>query len=112
MRIRPHTLFQRDFKRLHKKYPSLPSDIRELGNSLRENPQQGDAPGDNCYKVRLLIRSKNTGKSGGARVITYLKIERDTLFLLALYDKSEIESIPNALIQQLVKKVEENLEDN
>ena len=111
MRIRPHSSFQRDFKRLQKKYPSLTNDIRELGNSLRENPRQGDALGDNCYKVRLLVKSKNTGKSGGARVITYLKIERDTLFLLALYDKSEVESIPDALVKQLVQMVEDDLKN-
>lgn len=111
MRIRPQASFQRDFKRLLKKYPSLNSDIRELGNSLRGNPHQGDALGDNCYKVRLLIRSKNTGKSGGGRVITYLKIERESIYLLAIYDKSEMESLPDAFIKQLVKKVEDDLEN-
>jgi mRNA-degrading endonuclease YafQ of YafQ-DinJ toxin-antitoxin module len=40
MRIKLEASFQRDFKQLRKKYPSLPSDLANLGESLKENPQQ------------------------------------------------------------------------
>ena len=46
-----------------------------------------------CYKIRLAIASKNTGKSGGARVITYVYIEGEVIFLLSVYDKSEQQNI-------------------
>lgn len=40
-------------------------------------------------KIRLAIESKGKGKSGGARVITYLYIKTETVYLLSIYDKSE-----------------------
>ncbi len=44
--------------------------------------------GKNCYKIRLKISSKNSGKSGGARIITHVYVEGDTVNLLAINDKS------------------------
>ena len=37
----------------------------------------------------MAIASKNQGKSGGARVITCVKIVNDDMYLLSIYDKSE-----------------------
>ena len=67
--------FKRDSKRLIKKYPSLSGEIHELIRDLENNPAQGAALGSDCYKIRLAISSKGKGKSGGARVITCVKIE-------------------------------------
>jgi len=47
----------------------------------------------NCYKIRFAIRSKNAGKSGGARVITHVKVIKQTVYLLSMYNKSEQASI-------------------
>ncbi len=68
------SIFDKQAKRLAKKYPSLKSDLLELATSLSENPEQGDALGNNFFKVRMAIKSKNKGKSGGTRIITYVKI--------------------------------------
>ncbi len=62
--------FDRQLKRLAKKYPSLKPEFSALLNSLQTEPKQGIAIGRNCYKIRLAIKSKGKGKSGGARVIT------------------------------------------
>ncbi|GAB2570263.1 type II toxin-antitoxin system RelE family toxin [Spirosoma areae] len=64
--------FDRDIKKLAKKYKSLKNELAELINSLEENPTQGTSLGQNCYKIRLAIRSKGTGKRGGSRVVTYV----------------------------------------
>ncbi len=77
--------FDRQVKRLAKKYPSLKADLRSLFDSLRE----GAALGRGCYKVRMAITSKKQGKSGGARVITFVKVTKEAVYLLSLYDKSE-----------------------
>lgn len=45
--------------------------------------------GQGCFKIRLAIRSKARGISGGARVITYMQLIADTIFLLSIYDKSD-----------------------
>ena len=82
-------LFDKQAKRLAKKYPSLKSDLTKLIESLTENPTQGVALANNFYKIRLAISSKGKGKSGGARVITYVKIAQTTIYLTSIYDKAE-----------------------
>ena len=58
--------------------------------------------GNNCYKIRLAIASKGRGKSGGARIISYLYIETETVYLLTMYDKSEKADLkPNELIDMI-----------
>ena len=82
-------LFEKQVKRLSKKYPSIKKDLEKLVDSLMQVPEQGTALGNNFYKIRIAITSKNKGKSGGARVITYLKIIENTVYLTSIYDKSE-----------------------
>ncbi|NRT17678.1 hypothetical protein HNP98_000485 [Hymenobacter sp. 9A] len=69
------------------------NDFAELIAELKANPKAGQALGRDCYKVRMKIAAKNAGKSGGARVITCVKILGQQVFLLTVYDKSEQESI-------------------
>ena len=85
--------FKKQAKRLAKKYPSLPSELRELISSLEKSPTQGTMIGRGCYKIRLSIASKSKGKSGGGRVITHLQVSKRKVYLLSIYDKSEMESI-------------------
>ncbi|MEA5457769.1 hypothetical protein VB796_01890 [Arcicella sp. LKC2W] len=80
--------FEKELKRLNKKYVSMKMDYVKLLLDLQDNPTQGEPLGKDCYKVRMSIESKNKGKSGGARVITCVKIIDDIVYLLAIYDKS------------------------
>jgi hypothetical protein len=105
MRIQLHEEFKRNAKKLNKKYPSLVADLRTLQTALLANPTLGDSLGDNRYKVRLKITSKGQGKSGGGRVITYLKQVDDELWLLTIYDKSEMENVNDDYLDDLVKKL-------
>jgi len=41
-KIVPTSNFEKEFKRLNKKYPSIKNDLIELRNSLLENPVHGD----------------------------------------------------------------------
>jgi mRNA-degrading endonuclease RelE of RelBE toxin-antitoxin system len=74
-RIKPLPSFQRQAKRLLKKFKSLEKELRDLNKLLEENPTQGMVLGQNCYKIRLAIRSKKAGKSGGSRVVTHVRVE-------------------------------------
>jgi len=85
--------FNRYIKRLAKRYKSLAYDLMDLRAELQANPQAGEPLGRDCYKVRMSIAAKNKGKSGGARVITCVKIVGETVYLLTIYDKSEQDSI-------------------
>jgi hypothetical protein len=78
-----------------------------LFETLATNPVQGIALGHNCYKIRLTITSKNKGKSGGARLITNFIITDDTVYLLAIYDKSEKENISDKELIELLKNLPE-----
>jgi mRNA-degrading endonuclease RelE of RelBE toxin-antitoxin system len=61
----------------------------ELFEELVENPYLGTSLGDNRYKVRVAVKSKGKGKSGGVRVITYLITENEEIYAIDIYDKSE-----------------------
>ena len=56
-----------------------------------------------CYKVRFALSDKNVGKSGGGRVITCVKLSNDLIVLLAIYDKSEDETMSKEAIMGLLK---------
>lgn len=96
-------IFDKQAKRLAKKYPSLKKDLAELIKSLADNPEQGIALGNNFYKIRLAITSKGKGKSGGGRLITYVKIAATTVFLTSIYDKSEKSTITDKELEQIFK---------
>jgi len=94
--------FEREAKRLLKKYASLKDELNTLGEDLSENPEKGTPLGNNLYKIRLAIASKNKGKSGGARVITYLKTELGNVYLLSIYDKTEKSTISDSEIKYIL----------
>jgi len=103
--IVPTQNFMREFKRLSKKYRSLNQDMAELGRVLSSEPESGIAIGHNCFKVRLAISSKNKGKSGGGRVITLVRVEKERVYLLTVYDKSEQEDISEARLKMLIQAI-------
>jgi mRNA-degrading endonuclease RelE of RelBE toxin-antitoxin system len=94
--------FEKELKRLVKKFPSLKPEFAELIEIVSIKPDAGTFIGNNCYKIRLAIRSKGKGKSGGARVITYLYLATKTVYLLTIYDKGEKSDLkPNELKEML-----------
>ncbi len=103
--IEATSFFAKQLKRLAKKYPSVKKEISVLIDSLELNPKQGEPIGKDSYKIRIAISSKGKGKSGGARVITHLFVLRKTVYLLAIYDKSEQASIPPSVIEALIQQL-------
>ena len=99
--------FDRQLKRLCKKYRSLKAEYATLVEALEKNPMQGTQIGINCFKIRLSIASKGRGKSGGARVITHIYVEKEKVFLLAIYDKSEKDDISDRELRELLLEIEE-----
>ncbi|MCW3124808.1 MAG: Toxin-antitoxin system, toxin component, RelE family [Bacteroidetes bacterium] len=94
-------LFDKQAKRLSKKYPSLAGDLKHLIKTLQKDPTQGTSLGSNFYKIRLAISSKGKGKSGGARIITYVKVEATTVYLASIYDKSEQATVTDKELRQI-----------
>lgn len=66
---------------------------------------KGTALGNNFYKIRLAIASKGKGKSGGARIITYIKLADTVVYLTSIYDKSEKNTITDRELKQIFKLI-------
>jgi len=64
----------------------------------------GDEIFPNCRKARIAIKSKGKGKSGGGRIVFYFEIIEDKIILLFIYDKSEMENVQTAFIEQILKQ--------
>lgn len=66
--------FEKEAKRLKKKYRSLNREISDLIDELEQNPFLGTYLKNGFHKIRLSMKSKGKGKSGGARVITCITV--------------------------------------
>ena len=109
--------FQREAKKLNKKYHSLKKELNELVESLEKDPLQGTLISENVYKIRLSIKNKGKGKSAGARIITYLHIEETEdneqfVYLISIYDKSDYENISDNFIRQMIDEIETEIESS
>ena len=96
--------FKKLFKKLAKKYPSLKKDLEELVIILQKNPDSGIPLGHGIYKIRMAITSKGKGKSGGARVITFLVTDDLEVYLVYIYDKSQLDNLTKEQILEVLKK--------
>ena len=97
--------FDKNLKKLVKKHASFKEDFISFVNNLKSNPIQGIDLGNNCYKIRLAIKSKGKGKSGGARIITNIVISKSTVYLIAIYDKTEKVTLSKKELQDLLKDI-------
>ena len=104
MRIVLTTDFKTAYKRLKKKYASFDADFRTLMHSLVEKPEQGVELFDGIRKVRLNIKSKGKGKSGGARIIVRVQHIEDVLVFLFVYDKSDMENVRDEYLRDIIKR--------
>ncbi len=97
--------FNKELKRLAKKYKSLKNEVESLGTTLQSNPTQGKHLGNNIYKIRISIASKGKGKRGGARVMSYVKIVNETVYLFSIYSKGEKNNISDTEIRALTRNI-------
>ena len=116
--------FIKEAKPLIKKYVSLKSDLTEFTQSLMENPIQGNMLLPNIYKVRLAVKSKGKGRSGGLRVITHIEViliaDREMkesltkVRLITIYDKSDYDTVDNGVLVEIIQEIleEEQNTDN
>jgi mRNA-degrading endonuclease RelE of RelBE toxin-antitoxin system len=108
--------FQRQAKLLIKKYPSLTNELLQLEKELSENPKLGNPLGHDSYKIRLAVKSKGKGKSGGLRVISHLDTElvgfieqvREKIIvnLISIYDKSVTASISDKELKDFINNID------
>lgn len=100
--------FLRQAKRLTKHYHSLADELDALQHELMDNPNTGIDLGGGKHKIRLAVKSKKRGKSGGMRVITLVVVvdpDDTCVNLLTLYDKKEISNVSDQYIDQIIKNL-------
>ena len=98
--------FDKQLKKLVKKYPSFKEEFLIFVKSLYKNPKQGTGIGNHCYKIRIAIQSKGKGKSGGARIISCIFIQEETIYLISVYDKAAIENITDSELKKLIQEID------
>ena len=101
----PTAKFKKEAKRLVRKYPSLKKELSELTSLLQTKPTAGTSLGNNTFKIRVAVKSKGVGKSGGARVITYIVTEGKEIYLLTIYDKADLDSIDDTTLRKIIKSI-------
>lgn len=97
--------FDKQAKRLAKKYPSIKHDLANLIDELEENPTLGKPLGRGFFKIRLVIAAKGKGKSGGARVITFYRSAPNIIFLTSIFDKSEKATISDTELERIFSQL-------
>ena len=107
--IIPTAKFIKEAKKLKRKYGSLKDELLELNNKLMKDPASGKALENNTYKIRIAIKSKGKGKSGGARIITYNVLENKEIYLLTIYDKSELSNIEDVVISKIIAGIKSEI---
>ena len=99
--------FEKDLKRLSRKYRKIKSDVSPLIKQLEENKSPGDrVPGTNfiVYKVRVKNSDLNKGKRAGYRVIYYVQ-KHDVVMLLTIYAKSDQPDIKPHQIEHIIQDI-------
>ena len=101
--------FKRNLRALAKKYRSIRKDIQPIITQL----EAGELPGDRIVGIDytiLKVRVRNSdiqkGKSGGYRVIYYMKTTTN-IILITIYSKSEREDISTIEIKQILTEFEQ-----
>ena len=106
-RITTSSYFDVTAKKLAKKYPSFKEDLVSFSKSLLENPKQGAELAPGIRKIRMAIKSKSKGKSGGARIITYNFITKEmdgNIVLLLIYDKEDTSTAKVNVLKEIIKE--------
>ncbi len=100
--------FEAEVRQLGKRYRRIRLDIQPVIEQL----ESGELPGDQIpgvdyllFKVRVRNSDAQRGKSGGYRVIYYLKTAAQIL-LVTLYSKSDKSDMTAAEIREILARVE------
>ena len=106
IQVQVSQVFRQNLKTLVKKNPNVQKDVQPFIEQLEKGEILGDRIAGIGYEVfKLRIRNSNArkGKSGGYRVIYYVKTE-DLIILLSIYSKSEQVDIAANEIRSIIAK--------
>ena len=94
--------FSKEFKRLLKKFPSLKSDFQNILDNLETELLLADDLGNGFKKIRINIKSKGKGSSGGGRIITYetiINVGEKLIIFANIYNKGDYDTIDLTILK-------------
>lgn len=106
IRIEYAAEFQKNLKRLRKKYPHIRDDLQTLLDRLMKGETPGDhvpGAGYTVYKVRVRSSDQSRGKRGGFRVMYYIKMP-NFVALMTIYPKSARSDLPLSRLKRIIGK--------
>jgi mRNA-degrading endonuclease RelE of RelBE toxin-antitoxin system len=95
--------FDKEIKALKKKYPSIKADFQNILDNLEKEIALADDLGNGFRKIRIDIKSKGKGKSGGGRIITYetiIAIDSKSILFALIYNKGEYDKVDLAILKK------------
>jgi len=101
--------FKRNLRALAKKHPHIRSDVQPIIEQIQRGEfigEQVQGTGYTIFKVRIRNRDASRGKSGGYRVIYYLKTAM-AVILVTIYSKTEQSDISAARIKKILAEFSE-----
>ena len=80
-------------------------DLVELERCLMENPEVGVVVAGSGGVRKMRWGASGRGKRGGVRIIYYLRLSQERVWLLTLYPKSETDSIPGRILKKIKDEI-------
>lgn len=102
LRIIKADTYNKAVKKLKKRFSHIEVDVDVFFEKISALEELGVHLGNNVYKARIANPDKNSGKSSGYRLISYLRLIDNELYLLFIYDKSDFENINESEIDFLI----------
>ena len=100
--IKDTDTFNKAVKKLKKRFRNIEKDYLAFLDSIQTDEDLGVYLGEGIYKTRIANSDKQGGKSGGYRLISYLKLIDNELYLMYIYDKSDFENVSEHDIDSLI----------
>ena len=82
-------------------------DYARLQQALAANPELGEVVPETGGVRKMRWGIAGRGKRGGVRVIYFLRTRQEEIWLLTLYAKNVIESIPAHILRQIRNEIDQ-----
>lgn len=95
--------FSKEFKTLLKKFPSLKADFQKVLDNIDKELTLADDLGNGFKKIRINIKSKGKGSSGGGRIITYeaiVALDNKLVIFASIYNKGDYDTIDLSILKK------------
>ena len=92
------------FSRLVQEYLT-DEEYRKLQRKLVQNPEAGAVVSGSGGVRKLRWAAPGRGKRGGYRIIYFVRRPKGIIWMLTIYPKSEIDSIPGHVLKQIREEI-------